>query len=89
MAILIRSNGEEVRIYPKSKKFTLKELQSAVGGFIEVVRIDKDFIMVMDEEGKLKCLSENHTATRLYRNVRYTDDYIVGDVLICNNEELE
>ena len=89
MATLIKSNGTEVEIHPNSKFFSLEELQSFVGGYIEIVALDKEFYMVLNEEGKLKCLPKNDKATRLYHRVRYTDDVIVGNVLICNNTEIE
>ena len=90
MATLIKSDGKMNEFTPQSGvKFTLEELQKAVGGYIEIVHIDKDFDMVVNEEGKLLCLPINETATRLYRRVRYTDDLIVGDVLICNKQELD
>lgn len=38
---------------------TLRELQRAVGGHIEVVAYRDDYIMLVDEEGLLKCLPEN------------------------------
>lgn len=33
---------------------TLADLQSFVGGYIEVVRLDDDLVIVCDEEGRLK-----------------------------------
>jgi hypothetical protein len=42
---------------------TLKELQDAVGGYIEPVYIGKE-VMLLDEEGLLKDLPVNHIASR-------------------------
>ena len=90
MALLIKSTGEEIQLHPnKGNIFTLRELQTVVDGYIEVVQISKEYCMIINEEGKLISLPKNEKATRLYQNVRYTDDFIVGDVLICNNEELK
>lgn len=89
MATLIKSNGTEVEVHPKGDFFNLEELQKYVGGYIELVTIDKEFLMIVNEEGKLMCLPQNEKATRLYHKVRYTEDVIVGDVLVCNNTEIE
>ena len=89
MATLIKSNGTEIEVHPTGKCFSLEELQSFVGGYIEFVAIDKEFYMIVNEEGKLMCLPKNEKATRLYHRVRYTEDVIVGDVLVCNNTEVE
>ena len=89
MATLIKSDGSNVELNPfNGKDFSLEELQQAVGGYIEIVPIDKEFDMVVNEEGKLYGLPVNEQATRLYRRVRYTDDVIVGDVVLCNKEQL-
>ena len=45
----------------------LKTLQNAVGGYIEVVAIPSDatLCLVVDEEGRLKELDVNETASRM------------------------
>lgn len=89
MATLITTDGKVKEITPQcGSAFTLEELQKAVGGYIEIVHIDRDFDMVVNEEGKLKMLPVNETATRLYRKARYTDDVIVGNALLCNQTEI-
>lgn len=83
LARLVRAWGEERYVRPtKGEKFSLSELQTAVGGNIEIVRLSKNLLMVLDEEGKLKDKPLNLIATRLYRVLAKIDDYIVGDVLI-------
>ena len=90
MATLIKADGRECGLHPQNgSTFTLEELQNAVGGYIEIVEIDKEFDMVVNEEGKLQLLPLNETATRLYQRARYTDDVIVGNVLLCNKIEIE
>ena len=89
MATLIKASGTEIEVHPKGQHFTLEELQSIVEGYIEMITIDKEFSMILNEERKLMCLPYNEKATRIYHKVRYTDDVIVGNVLICNNIELE
>lgn len=90
MAIIYRANGECEEVQPENgKDFKLEQLRAIVGGFIEVLSINDDEIMVLNEEGKLLELDYNHEATRLYCNRYRTNDYIVGDVLICNNNEIK
>ena len=71
------------------RTYTLKEAQTAVGGYIEVVHLDDNMIMIINEEGKfgLPC---NEIATAIahqYHAIRF-DDYICGDVVICQSEVL-
>ena len=87
MATLIKSNGEETNVIPNNKTdFSLDELQNYVGGLIETVRTKDNKIMVINEEGKINDLSINQKATELYIHSNF--DFIVGDVLICNENEI-
>ena len=67
-----------------SKLPTLEQMQSAVGGYIEFVRITTDgAMMVVNEDGRLKKLPYNKVASIMAgRN-------IVGDVLIFSKKEME
>jgi hypothetical protein len=90
MAIVIKTDGTKDALQPKNNKvFTLEELKSVVGGYIEIVPLTEDYLMVINEEGKLLNLPINVIATRVYRASRNTDDFIVGNVLICSNKEIE
>jgi hypothetical protein len=87
MATLIKTNGEETNVLPKNKTdFKLDELQNYVGGIIEIVRTKDNKIMVMNEEGKINELPMNEKATELY--IYSESDLIVGDVLICDENEI-
>ncbi len=87
MATLIKSNGEEKNVLPKNNKdFTLEELQKYVGGLIEIVRTKDGKPMIINEEGKINDLPINYKATELYPYNKY--DFIVGDVLICSDNEI-
>ena len=87
MATLIKSNGEETNVTPQNKTdFKLDELQNYVGGIIEIVRTKDNKIMVMNEEGKINELQINERATNLYIHSDF--DFIVGDVLICDENEI-
>lgn len=90
MAIVIKTDGTKDALQPKNNKvFTLEELKSVVGGYIEIVPLTEDYLMVINEEGKLLDLPINVVATRVYRASRNTEDFIVGNVLICSNKEIE
>lgn len=71
-ALKIETDGHITTIKPKDEKFTLEEMQEAVGGYIEVYPkassiygIDK-FVFLVDEEGYLKHLSHNTLAFELF-----------------------
>lgn len=87
MATLIKSNGEETNVLPKNKMdFSLEELQKLVGGLIEIVRTKDGKPMIINEEGKINDLPVNQKATAIYPYNEY--DFIVGDVLICQENEI-
>ena len=92
MARLIHPDGTEEYVFPLGKKWTLKEFQNHVGGFIEFVSYIRSFRMIVDEEGLLKNKLVNETATEMVTEVlrgkelRY-QPVIVGDVLILDKGE--
>lgn len=91
MAILIKASGEPNRMSPRNgKKFELEEAQSLVGGYIQIISIGNDEVMVFDEEGKIKEKKENRIATWIARDKKaiFLCDYIVGDVIICKDNEI-
>jgi len=66
---------------------SLESMQQAVGGRIQIIRFgSQEQLMVLDEEGKLKNKPINKVAT-LLANIH--GDYIVGDVLIAEDGEIE
>jgi hypothetical protein len=70
------------------KTFKLKELYSHTkSSIVEFIYFD-DFIMVIDEEGKLNNKPINDIATYHFRKHTKQHDIIVGDVLICDREEI-
>jgi len=82
-AQLIKSSGDVKSVKPKAKRFSLKELQSYVGGYIQIVKTRDNRIMVLNEEGKLNNYPYNEIATSLY--IYGKNDKIVGDVLVMDN----
>lgn len=91
MSEIIRINGQHQEVSPQDGAcFSLDELQSIVGGMIELVALNDTETMVVNEEGKLLNMPYNFEATRIFKN-NYPDieEFIVGDVLICNNEQIK
>lgn len=89
MAKIYRVSGDVETVEPKNgTDFQLDELSSIVGGYIEVLYLDDKEILVCDEEGKLKGYLLNVRATDIVRSYGISD-YIVGDVLICDNNEIK
>lgn len=85
----LKANCDVVDVTPKNgRDFQLDELKRFVGGFIEIVRINDKQIMVVNEEGKLNGLPYNSLATEalILAYQGRVDDYIVGDVLLCDND---
>ena len=89
MATIIKTDGTKVEVQPKDKHgyFSLEELQDAVGGYIELAYLKGGKTMVINEEGKILGLKINVEATKLYSEVD-SNDYIVGDVLVCMDKEI-
>lgn len=69
---------KEVGKAPQVKEIenTLEALQKAVGGYIEVIGMGGDILMVCDEEGKLK---------NSPYNFKLGNDFIVGNVLFVQS----
>lgn len=91
MATLIKVDGTSTEVQPKNGKFfSLKEMQGYVDGYIECLPFGSSQLMVINEEGKFT-KKQNIKASMLAIRKRaiYPWDYIAGDVLICNNEEVQ
>lgn|GEM_PF-123191 len=91
MAEIIKTDGTCQPVQPANgTDFTLEEMQAIVGGDIELVYLNDTEIMVVNEEGKNNSLNLNHEATRVFRkNYPDSDDYIVGNVLVCDDEQIK
>lgn len=90
-AILYKSNGEQIPVTPQDGKyFSLQELQSFVGGYIEVLPLPgTDRVMIVNEEGKLEGLPYNLLATALMKSFLQPGDFIVGHALTCDRQQLD
>jgi hypothetical protein len=89
---IIKTNGEKIAFEPANKKeFTLKEVQTAVGGYIELIHLNKTHYMIVNEEGKLNQLEANREATSFaYQNLALQPgDFIVGNVAVIQKSKLK
>jgi len=92
MARLIKTDGTEEIVLPAGPKWTFKELQKHVGGYIEYMPSVGKLRMIMDEDGRMKGKPVNAKATKIVtecltgRALRY-QPVIVGDVLILDQGE--
>lgn len=92
MALVIRTDGSEEGLI-LSDGDRLKKLQTAVGGYIEQIRLGDGQLMYVDEEGLLKGKPENFRATEIIKEnnpgILWGGNRIVGDVVLCDNSELD
>ncbi len=86
-AQLIKASGEKSDFIPATgKRFTLEELQKAVGGYIEIMYL-KDRVMIMNEEAKLKVgMNPNAAATELASGKIGSWEVILGDIVLAPYE---
>lgn len=82
MDTIIKATGETIT-FPHKRFYELEELQKIVGGYIELVYLLNDEVMVVNEEGLLYNLPYNVKASN------YANRPIVGDVLICKRKHLK
>ena len=79
--IKIRTSGEIELIPVESAIPTLDDLQKHIDGYIEIVNTTSpEFVLVIDDEGKLKGLEFNPIASMFAR--LGVGDWIAGDVLL-------
>lgn len=90
-AYLVKVNGEIREIKPKNgSDFALEEAQGYVAGYIEVVYLSQDQIMIVDEEGKFSKESNVFaTAICQLHRVLGAYDYIAGDAVVCPSSMLK
>jgi len=81
---VIKIDGSERDLYDVG----LESLQQAVGGYIQIVPTNDGRWLVLDEEGKLKEKQVNRKGTELTRGIVDDSDFIVGDVVVANKDEI-
>lgn len=89
LSTVINTDGIYKNVEPSNgEDFSLEELRRFVGGHIEIVRLSKSQVMVVNEEGKVNDLPENQYATMLV-NIAGIRDVIVGNVLVCDINKIK
>jgi hypothetical protein len=88
MATHFRTNGQiREAVQPR---WGLRDLQRAVGGYIEFLTLPDGSGFCVNEEGKLHNLPENKAATAILRlKWPQNGDVLVGDVLFFSRSEME
>ena len=90
-AIVYYVSGEQKDLVPKNgKHFSLKEMQEVVGGYIEILSLPDGRKMAINEEGLIKELLVNSSATKLLEGAGYPPaTRIVGNALVMDAHQLE
>lgn len=86
----ITVDGIVSAVMPKNKKdFKLAEAQKLVEGYIEVVHLTDEMIMIVNEEGKFsKAVNAVATVIAHQSGALYAGDYICGNVVVCPSKML-
>lgn len=88
MAKLYDVGCTEKEVQPKDgKKFTLQEAQALVGGWVELVHLDGDNILLCDEGGLQKEKAVNQEASILAKRMGWQGGFLVGSVLFLKDKE--
>ena len=87
MATIYRVDGTLETVTPAAGEFTLDEVQSIVGGYVELVQLAEGFLLV-DEDGRYKGLPLNLQATAL-AILSLGPLTIVGTALHTNDKEFK
>lgn len=83
MATLYVPNAAPLPLEPNNgRKFSLAELQSLVGGYVELVTVGHGNILLVDEDGLAKQLPINLAATDIAQKT------IVGRAVFCKRNQI-
>ena len=91
-SFILRPDGSMESFKPKDgTTFTLDEVQSAVGGYVQPIYMGSS-LMLVNEDGLEIGLPYNSQATKIYTKYFKTnnkENFIVGDVLLCPSNMLK
>jgi thymidylate kinase len=88
-AKIIKTDGSVEVVKNDDKEASLEFLQKAVDGYIEIVWLDENTLMVVNEEGKLLNKPLNEIATQVfYEKTRRFNDCIVGNAVVLDKKYL-
>lgn len=75
-------------VQPKNgEKISLEEAQALVDGYVELVHLNDDNILLCDEEGLLKHKPINTLATIQAKHLGWRGGVLVGSVLFLKDRE--
>jgi len=89
LAIKLNTDGVAVEVDLAEQGSQLKQLQEAVGGWIEAVDLNPTLTMWCNEEGKLIGLPFNSLATDLWEEFFGKTDSIKGNVIFTGGVDEE
>lgn len=86
-AIKITVSGA-ITCFSMDKLEELKQLQTAVDGFVQAIGIGDELTLWCNEEGKMMGLPHNPYAQKLWDNAFGVDtDYIVGNIVLTGGTD--
>ena len=84
MALLLKTDNTREEVEPRhGREFTLRELQNYVGGYVDVVPLSDNRILIINGQGHMLDLTANFSATLA------AERSIVGDALLCRMTEVQ
>lgn len=96
MAQIIKTNGEVIEVAPKNgHDFSLEEMQEIVNHngnhYIEVIYLPNNKLMIINEEGKCEHVNApfNQKATDIFVDAFGPYDFVCGNVLVCDSNQVE
>lgn len=82
---IITTDGDSQEVQPANgRKFSLRESQAVVEGYIEIINLPDGRLMILNEDGNALGLPSNPVATVMAHNALTEANGIVGDVLVCD-----
>lgn len=89
-AEIITTDGDSLEVQPANgRKFSLRELQAVVEGYIEIITLPDGRLMILNEDGNALGLPPNPVATVIAHNALTEENGIVGDVLVCDSSLID
>lgn len=92
MAKIIKTDGAEREVHPASRRgFSVEELQEFCGGYVKPITLHDGRVMYVNDLGTVYRMDVNAQATEIADEAGALEqgDIIVGDVLICSEEDVQ
>lgn len=90
-ATLYTTDSKMKEVRPKNRKtFSVSEMQYYVHGYFEIIPLGDGCVMIINEEGKIKNLPLNETATAIIKTYYPAmKGEILGDVIVCKKSMIQ